>query len=185
VTDADLTGEVADGVRLTRCELHRVVLTGAELRKLALVDVLAIDCDLSGAFLPEAAWRRVELRNCRMAGVVISQANLSHVRFVECKLDGASFRFTHGDHLELTDCSMVEADLCETALTKSTLDGCDLRGSDFSKAAVQGVRLGRSKLDGVRGSMSMRGVVVAGDQVIPLALSLFGDLGIAIQNEES
>jgi Pentapeptide repeats (9 copies) len=104
---------------------------------------------------------------------------------VECKLDGASFRSTRGDHLELTDCSMVEADLCETALTKSTLDGCDLRGSDFSKASVHGVRLGRSKLEGVRGSTSMRGVVVAGDQVIPLALNLFGDLGIEIQNEES
>src|ERR1700716_1795172 len=43
VSDVDLTGQVADRVRLTRCELHRVVLTGAQLRGLALVAVLAGD----------------------------------------------------------------------------------------------------------------------------------------------
>ena len=31
--------------------------------------------------------------------------------------------------------------------------------------------------------MSMGGVVVSGDQVLPLALSLFGDLRIEIQND--
>ena len=37
----------------------------------------------------------------------------------------------------------------------------------------------------MRGAMSMGGVVVAGDQVLPLALGLFGDLGIEIQNDEA
>src|SRR5438445_9555780 len=71
ISDADFAGQVADRVRLTRCELHGVVLTGATLRGIALVDVLAVDCELSGAFLHEGILRRVELRNCRMAGVVI------------------------------------------------------------------------------------------------------------------
>jgi hypothetical protein len=31
----------------------------------------------------------------------------------------------------------------------------------------------------------MAGVVVAGDQVLPLALSLFGDLRIEIQNDDA
>ena len=184
ILDADLAGQVADRVRLTRCELHRVVFTGAQLRGLALVDVLAIDCELSGAFLHEASLQRVELRNCRLTGVVISQSSLSHVRLVECKLDGANLRLARADHVEMSDCSLVDADFYEAALTKSTLDGCDLRGGDFSKASVKGLRLGRSKLDGVRGAMSMGGVVVAGDQVLPLALSLFGDLRIEIQNDE-
>jgi uncharacterized protein YjbI with pentapeptide repeats len=184
VFDADLAGQVADRVRLTRCELHRVVLTGAQLRGLALVDVLAVDCELSGAFLHEALLQRVELRNCRMTGVVISQSSLSHVRMVDCKLDEANLRLAQADHVQMSDCSMVEADFYEAVLTKSALDGCDLRGSDFSKASVRGLRLGRSNLDGVRGAMSMGGVVIAGDQVLPLALSLFGDLRIEIQNDE-
>jgi uncharacterized protein YjbI with pentapeptide repeats len=185
IVDADLAGQVADRVRLTRCELHRVVLTGAQLRGLALVDVLAVDCELSGAFLHEALLQRVELRNCRMTGIVISQSTLSHVRFVECKLDEANLRVAQADHVEMSDCSLVEADFYEAVLKKSALERCDLRGTEFSKASVQGLRLGGSNLDGVRGAMSMGGVVVAGDQVLPLALSLFGDLRIEIQSDEN
>ena len=119
-----------------------------------------------------------------MTGVVLSQSRLNHVRFVECKLDEANLRLAHADHVQMGDCSLVDADFHEAVLTKSALDGCDLRGSDFSKASVQGLRLGRSRLDGVRGGMSMGGVVITGDQVLPLALSLFGDLRIEIRNDE-
>jgi uncharacterized protein YjbI with pentapeptide repeats len=184
VLDADLAGQIADQVRLTRCELHGVVFTGAQLRGLALVDVLAIDCELSGAILHEASLRRVELRNCRMTGVVMSQSSLGHVRLVDCKLDGANLRLARADHVEMSDCSLVDADFYEAVLTTGALHGCDLRGSDFSKASVKGIRLERSKLDGVRGAMSMGGVVVAGDQVLPLAQSLLSELGIVIQNDE-
>jgi uncharacterized protein YjbI with pentapeptide repeats len=184
VVDTDVSGQVADRVRLTRCELHRVVLTGAQLRGLALIDVLAIDCELSGAFLHEARFQRVELRNCRMTGVALSQSRLNHVRFTECKLDEANLRLAQADHLQMTDCSLIDADFHQATVTKSAFDGCDLRDSDFSKASVQGLRLGRSRLDGVRGAMSMTGVVITGDQVLPLALSLFGDLRIEIRNDE-
>ena len=138
VVGADLAGQVADHVRLTRCELHRVVLTGAQLRGLALVDVLAVDCELSGAFLHEALLQRVELRNCRMTGIVISQSDLKHVRFVDCKLDEANFRLARADHVEMSDCSLIDADFYEAVLTKSALDGCDLRGGDFSKGRCRG-----------------------------------------------
>ena len=183
VADLDLAGQEADGLRLTRCELHRVVLTGAQLRGLALVDVLLVDCELSGAFLHEASLRRVELRNCRMTGVVLSQSTLSQVRFVECKLDDANLRLLRAEHTVMSDCSLVDADFYDASLAESALDGCDLRGSEFSKAVVQGLRLGRSRLDGVRGASSMGGVVVESDQVLPLALSLFGDLRIEIHDD--
>jgi uncharacterized protein YjbI with pentapeptide repeats len=110
VVDADLSGQVASHVRLTRCELHRVVFTGAELRGLSLVDVLAVDCDFSGALLHEAVLQRVELRNCRMGGVVLSQSRLNHVRFVECKLNEANLRLAHADHVLVSDCSLMDAD---------------------------------------------------------------------------
>ncbi len=184
VADADLSGEDADHLQLTRCELQRVRFTGARLQGLDLTDVLAIDCDFSGAILHEASMQRVELRNCRMTGVVVSQSDLRHVRFVECKLDGANLRRARADHVEMSDCSLVDADFYETLFTKSTLDGCDLRDSEFSKASAAGLRLGGSKLDGVRGAMSMRGVVITGDQVLPLALSLMTDLGVSIQNDD-
>jgi uncharacterized protein YjbI with pentapeptide repeats len=184
VLDADLAGEVADRVRWSRCELHRVVLTGAQLRGLALVDVLAIDCELSGAYLHEASLQRVELRNCRMTGVVMTQSSLSHVRLVDCKLDEANLRLARADHVEMIGCSMVDADLYEAEFTKSALEDCDLRMCNFTKTSVPGLRLSGSRLDGVRGAMSMGGVVITGDQVLTLALSLMSDLHIEVDNDD-
>ena len=120
-----------------------------------------------------------------MTGVVLAQASLGHVRFKDCKLDEANFRLMHADHVQMSGCSLMRADFYEADLTKSALDGCDLRGGDFSKASVRGLRLGGTKLDGVRGALNMGGAVVAGDQVLPLAVSLFADLDIEIQNEEN
>jgi uncharacterized protein YjbI with pentapeptide repeats len=182
--DVDLAGHAAEGVRLTRCELHRVVLTGAQFRGLSLVDVLAVDCELSGAYMLEAHLQRVEMRNCRMTGVVLGQATLSHVSFRDCKLDDASFRLLRADHVEMNGCSLLQADFYEASLTNSALDDCDLRGGDLSKASVRGVRFGGTKLDGVRGALNLAGAVIAGDQVLPLALSLFAELHIEIENEE-
>ena len=120
-----------------------------------------------------------------MGGVVLSQSRLNHVRLVECKLNEANLRLAHADHVLMSDCSLRDADFYEAAIHEQRVDGrAHLTGSDFSKASVQGLRLGRSVLDGVRGGMSMAGVVVTGDQVLPLALSLFGDLRIEIQNDE-
>jgi uncharacterized protein YjbI with pentapeptide repeats len=184
VFGADLTGWVADRVRLSRCKLHRVLLTGTQLRGLALVDVLAVDCEFSGAFLHEASLQRVELQNCRMSGVVMTQSNLSHVRLVECKLDEANLRHCRAEHVEMTNCSMVDADLYEARFTKSALENCDLRSCNFAKASVPGLRLTGSKLDGVRGSMNMGGVGIAGDQILTLALSLLADLHIEIDNHD-
>src|SRR6478609_5998602 len=116
VFGADLSGQVAEHLHLTRCELHRVALTGAQLRGLSLVDVLAVDCELSGAFLQEASMRRVELRNCRLGGVVLSQSRLNHVRFVECRLDEANLRLAQADHIEMADCSLIDADFYEAVL---------------------------------------------------------------------
>jgi uncharacterized protein YjbI with pentapeptide repeats len=84
----------------------------------------------------------------------------------------------------MTDCSLVGADFYQAVLKKGTPDGRDLRDSDFSKASVQGLQLRRSQLEGVRGAQSLEGVVVTGDQVLPLALSLFSALSIEIRNDE-
>lgn len=185
IIDADLSGQSADHVRLDRCELQRVVLTGANLWGLSLVDVLAVDCEFSGAILHESSFLRVELRNCRMAGVVISSSMLRHVRFRDCKLNGANFRLANADHVELTGSSLVDADFYEATLRHASVLGSDLSGAEFSKASMHGARLVGSKLDGVKGATSMRGVIVGPDQVLPLGLGLLGDLGIKIEYDTS
>jgi len=49
---------------------------------------------------------------------------------------------------------------------------------------VPGLRLGGSRLDGVRGALHLRGAVIEGAQVLPLGVSLLAELGIEIRNED-
>ncbi len=183
IEGADLVGERIEHLRLDRCTVARTALTTAQLPGLALVDVSFTDCELSGAGLHEASLLRVELRNCRLAGVDLSGARLRDVRLVECKLDGANLRFLIAERVELQGCSAVDADFTEATLTGVAFDRCDLRQADFTKASMAGTRLAGSKLDAVRGVATMRGAIVAPEQVIPLALSLLGGVGLEIEGD--
>ena len=181
--EGDLTGHIADHVEITASALHGVRLTGARLENLRLVDVLTVDCELSGAIITEASLQRVEFVNCRMSGLVISDTKLRHVRFRDCKLDDANFRFVKAERAAFDGCSLVDADFSNTAFTSSAFAGCDLRTAEFSKASMKGTRLAGSNLEGLRGASSFRGAVVGTDQVLPLALGVFADLGIVIDDE--
>ena len=184
VVRSDLSGCVADQVEIAACELRGVLFTGSELERLRLVDVVATDCEFSGTITHQASMVRVEFRNCRMSGLVASDSRLSSVQFIDCKLDDANFRFATGDQIVFDRCSLAGADFYEATLTASAFDSCDLTRAQFSKATVRGVRLAGSRLEGLRGAIAMSGVVLGSDQVLPMALSVFSDLGIVIEHED-
>ncbi|MCU1455932.1 MAG: pentapeptide repeat-containing protein [Actinomycetia bacterium] len=184
IVGADLARDRLQDLRLDRCELQQTVLTAAELLGLALVDVVAADCEMSGANLHEASFLRVELRNCRLAGIDLSGCHLRDVRFIDCKLDDANLRFVKAERMELVGCSLVDADFSESVLSDVIFDACDLTTAEFRKASMAGTRLAGSVLERVRGVASMRGAIVSRDQVIPLAMSLLGGVGLEIEEEE-
>jgi len=176
LVDTDLTGDV----EIAGCELRGVRITGADLERLRLVDVVLVDCELSGATLYESSLVRVELRNCRAAGLVIAQAQLTDVVFLECKLDDANLRFVRAERVRFDDCSLVGADCYEATCAATSFSNCDLTNAEFSNATMVGVRLEGSRLDTVRGASSLAGAIVTTDQVLPLALGVFADLGIVV-----
>jgi uncharacterized protein YjbI with pentapeptide repeats len=179
----DLSGQQADHVEVSGCTLRGVRMTGARLEQLRLVDVLAFDCELSGALLTEASLRRVEFRNCRMSGVVIADTKLRDVRFRDCKLDDTNFRFVKAEKVVLDDCSLVATDFTEASSGASAFWSCDLRRAVFTKASMAGTRFAGSMLEELTGASALREVIVGTDQVLPLALGVFGDLGIVISDE--
>ena len=183
VVDADFSGQSADGLWLTRCELRGVRFTAAQLKRLSLTDVVAVDCEFSGAVLHDPSFLRVEFRNCRMAGLVLVNGKFRHVRLIDCKLDESNLRFVDAEHVVWEGCSLAGADFMEASLAKTRFDGCDLRAASFAKASMRGVRLGGSRIDGIVGAGSMAGVVVSSDQVLPLALSLLGEFDIEISDD--
>jgi uncharacterized protein YjbI with pentapeptide repeats len=184
VVGADLDGAVAGHVRIAGCELRDVRLTGAELDRCVLTDVRLVSCELSGAILTESSWLRVELQNCRMAGLIVSQSRLRDVRFSDDKLDGADFRMSRAERVVFEACAMPDADLYEALLTSVAFEACDLRRAHFSAVKVDGLRLHRSNVEGIRGGASLRGATVSPEQVLRLALGVFAELGIRIEPDQ-
>ena len=82
-------------------------------------------------------------------------------------------------------CAMPDADLYDAALTHVLFDSCDLRRAHFSAVKTDGLRLHESDLEGLRGALALRGAVLSPEQVLPLALSVFGEMGVTIERDES
>ena len=104
--------------------------------------------------------------------------------FVGCKLDDTNLRFARAERLRFDDCSLVGADCYEATLTGTEFEACDLTNAEFSKATMVGARLAGSTLERVRGASSLAGAIVTTDQVLPLALGVFADLGIVVERPD-
>jgi len=182
IADADFSTADAKDLHVTGCALTNVLLTGAQLERATLTDVLVTDCELSGASLAKAALRRVVFRNCRMSGIVLSETTLRDVCITTCKLDGANFRFSTAEHLVFEDSSLREGDFAGSAWKRVAFDRCDLQQADFSQASLENVNLAGSAVDGLRGASTMRGVTIGSAQALPFALSMFNELGITVDD---
>ena len=177
-------GATASHVEVMGCRLRGALFTGAEIDRLRLTDTVIEDCELSGVVLTRLAAVRVEFRRCRLSSLVIAGGDCKDVRFTDCKLDGANFRVSTWERSVFDGCLLTDADFGSARLSSGTcLHRCDLTGADFSKAALGGVSLHGSTLDGARGGESFRGAVIGTDQVLPLALSVLSALGIRIDDD--
>lgn len=176
-------GQVVSHVDLTGCRLTGAVFTGVEIDRLRMMDTVVEDCEFSGAAFTRLAAARVEFHRCRMSGFVAAGADFADVRFTDCKLDSANLRMTTWRRSVLEGCLLTNGDFGSAKLTDAGLRHCDLTGADFSKANMAGASLHGSTLDGVRGAEAFRGAIIASDQLIPLALSLFGAIGIRLDDD--
>jgi len=183
----EVTGEVGgpldlDDVEVATSRLTNLRLTGRRFERLRLVDVLIEDSDLSGVTIADGHFTRVELRRCRLSGLVASTLKARHVRLTDCRADGAMFRMTQWEHAELRDVDLRDADFHASKLAGVRLLGCDLTGADFSKATMAGAALHGSTVAGIKGADSLRGAVIASDQVLALAGPVLAALGIAVDD---
>lgn len=192
--DPDLVGELADAVvtevadgdlddvELVRCVLEGVRLTARSARRLRLVDVVLRDCELSGADLTEARLTRVRLEGCRAEGLDLGMAKAVDLVAVGSKLTEASVRMAELELWRLDDCDLRRSEWQRAVLASGVVDGCDLDHADLSGARLTDVRVMRTRLDDVVGARALAGATVDSAQLVPLALAVFADLGIRLDD---
>ena len=90
-----------------------------------------------------------------------------------------------GERVAFEDCSLRAADLYAAKLAGTAFERCDLTALACSQADLAGARLQGSTLADIEGAAALKGVSIASDQIVALALLLFGSLGITIDDEVS
>ncbi|MFZ0248629.1 MAG: pentapeptide repeat-containing protein [Acidimicrobiales bacterium] len=156
---------------------------GADLRGARLVDVLMEGADFSGADLEEASLSRVEFVDCRLSAAQVARTTMEDVTFTECKLDDANFRMSQADRILFDHVNLRGAEFSAARLSSAFFFDCDATGAEFSQVVMPGARFHGSSLADIEGGQSMRDIIIDSAQVLPLALRVFMDLGIRIEDD--
>jgi uncharacterized protein YjbI with pentapeptide repeats len=183
----DLWGE-APGARLHGIDLAgstgaRLSLVAARFDDARLTDVAFEGCDLSGVQLAATILRRVEFRHCRLSGAVLADAQLNDVRFSGCRADDLYLNGAVGECVWFEACELQGSEWKDVRVADLRLHDCDLSGADLAGADLTGARLHGSTLAGVKHGERLRGAVIDGGQLMPVALALFDALGIVVDDD--
>jgi uncharacterized protein YjbI with pentapeptide repeats len=177
-----VVAELDDEVELARLRVAGARLTGRDWEGEQLTDVVFEDCELSGVTLTSASLVRVQFTRCRMSGLVAPEVKAKDVAFVDCTMPDAWLRMAVMEQCELAGCDLTGADLYEAKLTKCNLLRCNLTEVELSKLSCDEVTLHGSNLDGIRGAGGLRGLIIASDQILSIALPILADRKITVDD---
>jgi uncharacterized protein YjbI with pentapeptide repeats len=181
----DLAGLAVEHLEIFESRLVDVRLTGAQLDRLRLTDVVIENCELSGAVLADVSLTRVEFRRCQMAALQLPAARLRDVRFINCKLDEANFRTATGERVQFDETQLVAADFYEAKIRCARFFDCDLTSAEFSRSELPAAVLQGSALEALQGAAYLKGVTIDSAQILPFALRLIGAMDICIDDNRS
>jgi uncharacterized protein YjbI with pentapeptide repeats len=158
-------------------------LAGTTQRRWMLKDTLLRDVDLANAEAPYSEWRVVELRGCRLTGFDLRDSSGLHVLFQDCRADLMSLRSVRLEGAIFRDCVLTGADFSGADLRGARFERCDLTEVELREARLEGAVLDGCRLAGIRGALSLRGAKMRWDDVVELAPSFAGALGIELIDE--
>ncbi len=150
LTDADLTR-----AHLTDAHLGGAHLTDADLTRANLTRAHLTGAHLGGAHLTGAHLNGAHLGDAHLNGAHLGDAHLNGAHLGDAILDGADLTRAHlGDAILggaiLFDADLTRANLTGADLTGAHLTGADLNGADLGDADLSRAHLGDAHLSGAR-----------------------------------
>lgn len=172
-TGVQSEGEVVYGT------LTGVGLGETRFAPIKLADVALVRCELSNASWRDAELSRVELDGCRAVGITL-QGKLDDVYAVDTRFDMATLRLDRGRAWTVFErCSFKDA-VVMGSLDQVIFRDCDLSGVEFDASSAKRADVRGSRLDHVRGLMTLRGATLDADQVREVAEHLALDAGFIV-----
>jgi len=179
--DVDLVEAMVDGVSWTGLQLSGGRVSGSHLVDVDLSDagwrnLVVYGCrfervDFASARLHGVTLERCEFVGCRMTGLNLARSILKNVVFDDCRLDYATLTDTRTTGpVGLVGCNLTNAALARCELTRATLHECRLTEVELDGCDLHGTDLRGNELSGILGLLSLRGAVIAEDQLTALAV---------------
>ncbi len=166
---------------LRECALDETRLPRARLLDSVLDGVRGVGTDLAGATL-----RDVELTDARLGGTQLHGAALERVRVRGGKIDFLNLRAAVLKDVVFEGCVLVEPDFAGARLERVEFADCTVKGVDLSGAVLKDVDLRQAaSLEIARGVDRLSGAVISTAQLLDLAPSLAGELGITVEGERT
>nr|WP_251692798.1 pentapeptide repeat-containing protein [Streptomyces sp. CHD11] len=180
--EADLAGQDGGGARFMDCALTGCALDGTRLSRARVLDSVLAGVRGVGTDLAEATLRDVELTDARLGGTQLHGAVLERVLIRGGKIDFLNLRGARLTDVVFEGCVLVEPDLGGARLERVEFVDCALKGADLSGATLADVDLrGAAALEITRGVDRLSGAVISTAQLLDLAPSLAGELGIRVE----
>jgi uncharacterized protein YjbI with pentapeptide repeats len=179
--DLDLSGREAVNVDVAESRLATCRFGQGRFDRVSMSDCELIGCDLANLQARDSSMVRTSVTSCRVTGLSWGAGLLKDVRWEGCRADMSAFRFARFTRVLFTGCDLRQVDFQNADLRGVRFEDCDLSGAQFSNAVMTGARFQRCSLGGIAGVHSLRGAVVGSSDLVDLAHSLAGALGIAIE----
>src|SRR4051812_21222014 len=180
--DAGLAGTSAALGRISSSTLDGVALTGARLRSLSMIDVIARDVDASNADWTGARLNRVVFERCRLTGLALAELEADDVAFRDCRLDLADLRAAKIRRAVFESCVLDEADLTGAALQSVRFSRCQICRPELDRAHLDRVDLRGCELELRGGLGALRGATIDPVQLIGLARAFADAAGIVVDD---
>jgi uncharacterized protein YjbI with pentapeptide repeats len=177
------TGNHLGGGRVSQSHLIGVDLSDAVWRNVNVYGCRFERVDLSSARLTGTTIERCEFVGCRMTGLHLLDTTLKNVVFDDCRLDYATLTAvrTTGP-VGLTNCNLTNGVLANCDLTRAALNACRLTEVELTNCDLRGADLRGNELTAVIGLLSLRGVILAEEQLPALATIATRELEIDVRS---
>jgi uncharacterized protein YjbI with pentapeptide repeats len=170
-------------VDLEFCRVRGARVSGQTFDRPHFTDVVFDECDFAGVTFDEAVLVRVHFRMCRLSGLQLAGARVKDLLVTDSKGDGINLRMSKIERSGFVDCELPELDAGAAVLTNVDFVRCNLTAASLHRAKVSRVALHGSRIDGLLGVETVRGLVIGTDQLLPMAAAAFTALGIAVDDD--
>jgi pentapeptide repeat protein len=170
VDGASWTGNRLGAARISQSHLIGVDLSDAVWRNVTVYGCRFERVDLSSARLTGTTIERCEFVGCRMTGLNLADATLKNVVFDDCRLDyGTLTKVRTSGPVGLTNCNLTNVILSNCDLTKAAFNACRFTEVELAGCDLRGADLRGNELTAVIGLSSLRGAILAEEQLAALA----------------